>query len=118
MPTRPDHHQLLEDMVSHARKAIAFLAARPKAEFLADELSCFAVVRALEVIGEAARKVPNAIREQLPRIPWNQVVGMRHRLEHDYITVDYGIVFQTVCDDLPPLIIMVSDALSHTPATK
>lgn len=64
----------------------------------------FALVRALEVIGEAASKVTKETQNQLPQIRWAAIIGMRNVLIHGYVSIDLDIVWQTVSDDLPPLI--------------
>ena len=60
-------------------------------------------MRSLEVIGEAASKLPNHIRDMYPEISWRETVGMRNRLIHEYFGVDLDIVWQTIEEDLEPL---------------
>ena len=62
-----------------------------------------AVVRNLEVLGEAGMRIPDDIRERYPEIPWAQIVGLRNRLIHGYSLVDYGIVWEIVQNELSPL---------------
>lgn len=64
----------------------------------------YALVRALEVIGEAANYIPVSEQEEHPEIPWSQIVGLRHRLIHGYDSVDLEILWQIVNKDIPPLI--------------
>jgi uncharacterized protein with HEPN domain len=73
-------------------------------EFCKDRKTVDAVVRNLEVIGEAARHIPPSIREQYPRVSWFEIVGMRSILIHEYFDVDFEIVWTTVREDLPSLI--------------
>ena len=63
----------------------------------------FAVIRALEIIGEAARKIPKFIRTRYPAIPWQDMAGMRDKLIHDYFGVDLRVVWKTLQIELPPL---------------
>jgi uncharacterized protein with HEPN domain len=63
-----------------------------------------ALTRLLEIMGEAASRVPVEARIRYPEIPWVQMVGMRNRLIHGYDAVDFDILWQTVIEDLPPLI--------------
>ena len=61
------------------------------------------MIRALEVIGEAARHIPGTLREKYADVPWEDMVGMRSKLIHDYFGVDLNVVWRTVHEDLPPL---------------
>jgi uncharacterized protein with HEPN domain len=63
-----------------------------------------AVMRQLEIMGEAARRLSEETRQELSEIPWHQIIGMRNRLIHVYDDVDLAIVWDTVQNDLPPLI--------------
>ena len=61
------------------------------------------MIRALEVIGEAARHVPSIVRRRYPQIPWKKIVGMRNVVIHGYFGVDTEVIWRTIQDDLPPL---------------
>jgi uncharacterized protein with HEPN domain len=63
----------------------------------------WALVRALEVIGEAASKVSEEAREMLPTVPWPKIIGMRNRIVHAYFDVDRDIVWETTIQELPSL---------------
>lgn len=71
--------------------------------FAADERTVDAVVRNLEIIGEAARQIPEAIRERYPDIPWRRVIGFRNIVVHEYFAVDVGIIWTIVRENLPAL---------------
>ncbi len=68
-----------------------------------DEKTFDAVIRNLEIIGEAAHQIPRHIQEKYPDIPWLQMKGMRNMLIHEYFGVDADILWQTICEDLPDL---------------
>jgi uncharacterized protein with HEPN domain len=70
------------------------------------------VVRLLEIIGEAASRVPIDGRSRYPDIPWPQIIGMRNRLIHGYNSVDFDILWQTAREDLPPLIAALESILA------
>ena len=73
-------------------------------QFAADQKTVDAVTRNFEIIGEAAKNVPSDIQKQHPDIPWSLMIGMRNLLAHDYETIDPATLWQTVQEDLPPLI--------------
>ncbi len=71
--------------------------------FSADEKTKSAVVMQLHIMGEAAKHVPEELRQSYPDVPWKQLAGMRDRLSHGYFEIDYAIVWQVVESDLPEL---------------
>lgn len=107
-----DRNRLL-DMREAAQRAVTFTQGKARADLEADEqLLGFAVVRAIEVVGEAASKITPAARQQLPQIPWHNIIGMRNRVIHDYLNVDYDIVWAVVTQNLPPLIAQLDAVLA------
>ncbi len=99
---RDDAHLL--DILLAARSAVGFVEGMTWDAFLQSELHQSAVMRPLEVIGEAARRVTQDTQDAHPEIPWNQMIGMRNRLVHEYVRVNLRTVWETVQDDLPSLI--------------
>jgi uncharacterized protein with HEPN domain len=95
---------LLLDMLSAAGDARDFLTGMDEAAFMASRLHQNAVMRSLEVIGEAAGKVSAATRAVHPDIPWREMTGMRHRLIHGYADVRLELVWFVVREHLTPLI--------------
>jgi uncharacterized protein with HEPN domain len=102
--SRHDPAASLQDMLDYAQKAVRFCEGKTRDEFEQEELLQLAVVRVIELIGEAASRVANDVRNQFPTVPWQEIVGTRNRLIHGYDRVDLRIVWDTVQDDLPPLI--------------
>lgn len=97
----------LRDLLEHAEKATEFIAAMTADDFLRDEKTVFAVIRALEVVGEAAKKIPDDVRERYPAVPWREMSGLRDKLIHDYFGVNPGVIWKTVTDDVPKLIPLI-----------
>ena len=81
--------------------------------FITDIKTYFAVVRALEVIGEAAKQVPNEVRERHPDVPWKQMAGMRDHLIHGYFGIDANIVWETATKMIPDLLPLIGNAVSQ-----
>ena len=93
-----------EDMRLHAERVQRFLGAHTLAEFQADEMLQAAVIRCVEVIGEAARQVSEETRGRAPEIPWTLIVGMRNILVHNYGAVDLEKVYSVAHDHVPVLL--------------
>jgi len=93
----------LEDISNAILDIRSFVQDMSADAFMADKKTVNAVVRSLEVIGEATGKIPKDIRLEYPDIPWDEIIGMRNRLLHEYFGVDLDIVWQTIQDDLAPL---------------
>lgn len=83
--------------------------------FAKDDKTIFAVIRALEIIGEASRKIPKAVRSRYPDVPWKDMAGMRDKLIHDYFGVDLRVVWKTVQKDLPPLRSILDQIIQKLP---
>ncbi len=91
-------------MVSHAREAMSLLSARTREDLDRDRVLQLAVVRLVEIVGEAARRVPEDERRRHPQVPWRAIVGMRDHLIHGYHAVDLDILWAVVREDLPTLV--------------
>ena len=98
-------------MLDAARRALRFTQGRNRADLDTDELLGLAVVRLLEILGEAARQVTPATREAHPGIPWRQIAGTRDRLIHGYDNVDMDIVWTIVSEELAPLAEQLEDII-------
>jgi uncharacterized protein with HEPN domain len=91
-------------MLDTARKASSKVLGKTRAEFDQDENLRMALAHLIQTLGEAARRVSPAFQQAHSEIPWKQIVGMRHKVVHDYLHVDYDIVWAVVTVDLPSLI--------------
>ena len=94
----------LADMAEYAAKAMRILEDRTAAQLAEDEIRLLAVTHAVQIVGEAARKVPEDVRARAPSIAWRLSVAMRNIVVHDYGDVDLEILVETVRNDFPPLI--------------
>ena len=91
-------------MLVAARKACAFLDGVDYKAFSRDDMRMLAVERAVEIVGEASRKISASFRLIHPEVPWQEISGMRNVIAHDYGTVDYEVLYATVKKNIPELI--------------
>lgn len=94
----------IRHMADASREALGFCAGRSRADLDGDRMFARALVKAIEIVGEAASKVSGPTRAELPDVPWTDIVTMRHRLTHTYYDIDLDIVWNTAVHDLPPLV--------------
>lgn len=102
MSTR-DISMLLDDMLESVIIIRQYLQGVTESAFQANRMIQDAVVRRLEILGEAANQVPTDYCAQHPEIPWSLVTGMRNRLVHGYFLVDWDIVWRTIQTEVPAL---------------
>ena len=108
---RHDADVWLRHMLDAAREGVQMAQGKTRDALDADRPLNLSLVRLLEIVGEAASRVPARERAKYPGIPWAQIVGLRNRLIHGYDNVDFDILWQIVTQDLPPLIVQLEKIL-------
>jgi len=100
----PRDDTYLVDILESARIALGYALKKTRDEFSQDLQCQDAIVRRIEIIGEAARRVSQDTRDKNPQIPWREMTSMRNLVIHEYDLVDVGQVWDTVQNKIPPLI--------------
>jgi uncharacterized protein with HEPN domain len=102
--SRRDPEIALRQILSHAREAVEIIHGKTRADLDSDRLLNLALARLLEIIGEAANRIPEDSQSKYPDLPWLQMIGARNRLIHGYDSVDFDILWTIINNDLPILI--------------
>jgi uncharacterized protein with HEPN domain len=98
-----------------ALTALGFVDGRTRTDLDLDPMLEFALVRALELIGEGASRIPDDVRAEAPGIRWAQIVGLRNRLIHGYDSVDLDVVWAVVATDVPDLVAQLNRLIGSGP---
>lgn len=101
---RLEDRVLILDMIDEAENVASFIAGRVREDLDRDRMLAHALVRAIEVMGEAASKVSNETRAAAPDIPWKTIVAMRNRLIHGYATIDPDVLWMTATVNVPSIL--------------
>lgn len=101
----------LRHMIDAAREAVSFAQGRSRGDLERDRMLVLSLVKAIEIVGEAAFQISKPTRDEMPSIPWEDIIGMRHRLVHVYFDINIDILWQTVQSDLPTLIARIEPLL-------
>lgn len=109
--TKLDDTTRLQHMLDYSRKACEFTQGKTQADLESDEVLTLAIVRLIEIVGEAAANVSPERRKELSDIPWSEIIGMRNRVVHAYFDVNFNIVWNTVTYNLPSLIAQLEASL-------
>lgn len=104
----PDDIIRIRHMQDAAREALSFVAGRSRGDLEHDRMLVLAIIKELEIIGEAAAKVSAETRANFSDVPWQDMIGMRNRLIHGYFDVDIDRVWDTVSYDLPELLSLLN----------
>jgi uncharacterized protein with HEPN domain len=98
--------------LTHAEEAVKLADEKDRSDLDANRLLNLSLVRLLEIVGEAANRIPPETRLQYPSIPWQQIIGLRNRLIHGYDAVDFDILWQIVTVDLPLLVKVLKEIVT------
>jgi uncharacterized protein with HEPN domain len=102
--SKPNDAVSLQQMLDHAREAVNMITGKSPEVLKQERMLELALIRLVEIVGEAAGRVSRSGQAKVPDIPWREVIGMRNRLIHGYDSVDLNILWDTVELDFPPLI--------------
>ncbi len=89
---------------------------KSRADFDADENLRLAVTHLIQTIGEAARRVSPAFQQSHAHVPWNKIIGMRHKVVHDYLHIDFDIVWDVATVNVPPLVVQLEEIVPPEPS--
>lgn len=99
-----DWRLFLEDMIDFAESAVEFTKGTDRAELERNRVLRDAVLRNLELLGEAAKGVPDDVRARAPEVPWSLMIRLRDRLAHAYFRLDPDVLWSTISTDVPDLL--------------
>jgi uncharacterized protein with HEPN domain len=101
---KPDDRVRLRHIADALSAAIRFTEGRSREDLDKDEMLAFALLHALQIVGEAASKLSAELRDQNRQIPWALITGMRHRLVHAYFDINHDILWTTATESVPELL--------------
>jgi uncharacterized protein with HEPN domain len=109
---RKDDQVRLRHMLEAGREAISFAGGRTRADLDSNRMLVLSLVKDIEIVGEAAYQLTQTTRDEFPAVPWTDIIGMRHRLVHAYFDINLDMLWQTLQEDLTPLVVMLETILS------
>jgi uncharacterized protein with HEPN domain len=109
-----DHTLYLKDILAAIESIESFIAGMNLDTFYTDDKTTSAVIRKLEIIGEAVKQIPEELRQKHSRVPWKEMAGMRDKLIHFYFGVDHQLVWKTITERLPQVKQEIEKALRST----
>ena len=104
-----DLRDYINDLVEACEDILSFTKGMSYSDFAGDKKTVNAVIRSLEVIGEATKKLPISFRDNYPDIPWRQMAGMRDKLIHEYFGIDKQMVWQAIEKHIPDILPLIKE---------
>lgn len=102
----------LKHMLEAAYICLQFGEGKEKIDLKTDQMLSFAIIRALEIFGEAASRISNEFQKSHTHVPWKAIIGMRNRLIHAYFDIDYDIVWAAINDEIPLIIPVLEELIA------
>jgi uncharacterized protein with HEPN domain len=103
MKKKRDIEDYLKDIVENIDKIVKFTSGISYEDFVNNDEKVYALIRSIEIIGEATKNIPQSIRKKYTEIPWKDMAGIRDKVIHEYFGVDEKIVWVTATKEIPPL---------------
>ncbi|MCA1908828.1 MAG: DUF86 domain-containing protein [Magnetospirillum sp.] len=113
--TQKDWRVRVEDMLEAIDRIESYVDGMSAAQFVSDSRTQDAVIRNLEILGEASKRIPFAVIQRHPEMPWSRIADMRNILVHEYHSVDPEIILDAARNDLPPLVGPLRSLLEEAP---
>jgi len=104
-----DLRDYINDLIESCEDILSFTKGMSYSDFAGDKKTVNAVIRSLEVIGEATKKLPISFRDNYPDIPWRQMAGMRDKLIHEYFGIDKQMVWQAIEKHIPDILPLIKE---------
>ncbi len=98
-----DFRDFLQDILTSIVDIESFVDGFSYEQFAGDRKTLYAVVRSIEIIGEATKNLPEKLKAQYPEVPWKRMTGMRDKLVHGYFGIDIKTLYKAATEDIPPL---------------
>lgn len=103
----------LKDILESIEKIEKFIKGLEFDDFSKDDKTVYAVIRALEIIGEATKNLPDSLKEEYPEVPWRKMTGTRDKVIHGYFGVDLEVIWRTVTRNIPTVKPLIKDILDE-----